>query len=121
MEKAKYMWAWKDDDDVYVNKADSIEEIVAEIIQYYDDDNEEVIVAQQDEKFIARFVVDCWAYQHWDWDEMECVEIEDIDGQEERYQVHCEFEASPWSASQFLDALARVYKRQDKFDITENN
>ncbi|AQQ43254.1 hypothetical protein [Burkholderia cenocepacia] len=122
MSKAKYMYAWKDDDDVYVNKAESIEEIIEGIIEYYDEDAEEVIIAQHDGKFTVRFVVDYDGYDR-DWHEMEFGEIEEIEREREEgsFQVHCEFEATPWTASQFLDALARVYGRQDQFDISENN
>ncbi|ANJ72272.1 hypothetical protein A9Y76_07235 [Ralstonia insidiosa] len=119
MSKAKYMYAWKDDEGVYVNNAESIEGIIEGIIEYYDEEAQEIKIEEQDGKFIVRFVTYYEAHEHCDWDDMEFKEIEDEE--EEWYQVHYELEATPWTASRFLEALARVYMRKDQFDISENN
>ena len=39
MSKAKYVWAWTDEDDTYINKKDSLEEIIEEKIKAPDDIN----------------------------------------------------------------------------------
>ncbi|MBH9720549.1 hypothetical protein JAO10_09405 [Burkholderia contaminans] len=119
MSKAKYMWAWKDDEDVYVNKAESLEEIIEEIIEYYDEETTDITIEEKDSKFVVRYVVD-FDGADMDWDEMgDFGGIEEE--QEDGFKVHCEFESTPWVVSQFLQALAQVYGRQDKFDISENN
>ena len=41
---SKYMWVWKDDDGIYQNKAESLAEIIEEVIEYYDDEVEDLTV-----------------------------------------------------------------------------
>lgn len=121
MNKAKYIWSWKDDEGIYRNEASSIEEILEEIIEYYDERAKEIAVEQKDGSFVVRYVSG-FDDSEFDWDEMIFGGIEEIDGQEESFEVRCEFEfeANIWDAAIFLNVLARVYGRQDQFLISEN-
>ena len=35
METKKIIWSWRDGDETYVNQAESLEEIIQEIVEYY--------------------------------------------------------------------------------------
>jgi hypothetical protein len=118
MSKAKYVWAWTDEDDTYINKKDSLEEIIEEIIEHYEPEAKRLTIEKKDSKFVVHYFSEYVS----DWDEMEDMDFGGIEEeQEDGFKIHCEFEATPWTTAHFLDALARVYEREDKFDISENN
>ena len=52
MSKENYVWAWKDDDGVYVNTAKSLEAIVEEIIEFYKEDEIEELTVELNDQII---------------------------------------------------------------------
>ena len=102
-----YFWAWKDEDGVYINKAENLKEIIEEVLEYYldyliteDDDKsqiiERVIVNKVGNNFVIKVITDDDVYE------------DTID--ENTYEV-----------VQFLEMSAFRNGRVDQFSILENN
>ena len=93
----KYMWSWYDGEGCYVNKADSIQEILETVLTYYFDPNE---------------------------DGSECkVQVVETNGtfeislqREDDVERH-EIEASEDAVIEFLNEAARNECRQDMFNL----
>lgn len=119
MSKAKYIWAWSDDEQTYINKASGFEEVAEEMIQYYDSEATHITINRHNGKFIVSYMTFADEFDSgWDedfWQEEECGDIED------HIRVSCEFDANAWGATVFLNALARANNRQDRFEVTDNN
>lgn len=94
MSKAKYVWAWTDEDDTYINKKDSLEEIIEEIIEHYEPEAKRLTIEKKDSKFVVHYFSEYVS----DWDEMEDMDFGGIEEeQEDGFKIHCEFEATPWT------------------------
>ncbi|WP_146124268.1 hypothetical protein [Burkholderia multivorans] len=118
MSEEKYVWAWTDEDSTYVNKADTLEEIIQEIIEHYEPEAKEITIEEKDGKFVVRYLSE---YVN-DWEKMEDMDFGGIEEElEDCFKIHCEFEYAPWATARFLGTLARVYEREDHFDIKKNN
>ena len=96
MKDEKLVWSWFDGEGVYTNSAESLEEIIEEIFEYYFDD--EVLVAIV--KTVSHF-------------EIEVCDQEN--GSRNLYRV----ETSNSAVAEFLESLARKVDRPDKFCIDE--
>jgi len=96
MKVEKLVWSWFDGDGVYTNSAESLEEIIEEIFEYYFDD--EVLVA------IVK------TFSHF--------EIEVLDQESGSTNLH-RVANSNWAVAEFLESLARKVDRPDKFSIEE--
>ena len=95
-------WAWKDDDDVYINKAEDFEEIIETIITYYDDEIEDISMVRIDGKIKIKYI----QINHCQDEQDELMEFE--------------IDATCDAVSIFLEELAQEHNRQDRFDITDN-
>lgn len=87
-----YIWAWSDDDGNYINEADSLQDILDEIIDYYYDGCSGYSIEMRDESF--------------------CLEI-DFDDSFDEYNV----DANPVDVCRFLNTLSEKVGRVDKFAI----
>jgi hypothetical protein len=91
-----YTWAWSDEESTYINKADSLFEIVETIIDYYygdtDEDEQPYTITEFNGNFLVSITVD---------DEL----------------VEYEVDASLGEVSDFLHILARHENRPDTFAI----
>jgi len=96
MKVEKLVWSWFDGDGVYTNSAESLENIIEEIFEYYFDD--EVLVA----------IVKTVSY----------FEIEVLDQESGSTNLH-RVEISNSAVAEFLESLARKVDRPDKFSIEE--
>lgn len=96
MKDEKLVWSWFDGERVQTNSAESLEEIIEEIFEYYFDD--EVLVAIV--KTVSHF-------------EIEVCDQEN--GSRNLYRV----ETSNSAVAEFLESLARKVDRPDKFCIDE--
>lgn len=52
---SKYVWAWKDDDDVYTNKAESFADIIDVVLTSYDEDFEKIFVSESNSEITIQF------------------------------------------------------------------
>ncbi|MCL4419410.1 MAG: hypothetical protein GY734_21900 [Herbaspirillum sp.] len=95
MSKENYVWAWKDDDGVYVNTAKSLEAIVEEIIEFYKEDEIEELTVELNDQII------------------------DISFFEDGNETEWEIKAVPWVVAKFLQDLAGDCGHEDWFDIKE--
>lgn len=94
-----YIWAWKDDDSVYVNQGTSLEAIIEEIITYYKDQSvDEISIVRVGEKFSITF-------------------FDEDDDEQKEYEIN----ATPWDVAEFLQEYAEECNREDCFDIKELN
>lgn len=91
-----YIWAWKDDDSVYVNSDKSLEAIIENIINYYIGDSIDLLSVEINGDIIISY-----------WDE----------NNEENKEYSTP--ATPWDVSQFLNNFAQENEREDWFDIKE--
>jgi len=87
-----YVWAWADGDGNYINQAESLREILEEILEYYFDEDESFNVEEVDGKFLFQVT---------------------LDQQVVDYQIDCETNA----LREFLNEIADRVDRPDKFDI----
>ena len=96
MKAEKLVWSWYDGDGVYTNSAESLENIIEEIFEYYFDD--EVLVAIV--KTASHF------------------EIEVCDQESGNTHLH-KVEKRNSAVAEFLEFLAREVDRPDRFNIEE--
>ncbi|CUJ71706.1 hypothetical protein WJ968_32940 [Achromobacter xylosoxidans] len=111
---SKYMWVWKDDDGIYQNKAESLAEIIEEVIEYYDEEVEDLTVKVKGQSLVVNFL----SYLDNDWDEFDSKVTVEQEGDLNRVQYVIRNE--PWDAAYFLECMARlseVCSREDKFLI----
>lgn len=95
MKKYNYRWIWADQDDIYTNKAYSLENIIEEIIEYYysgDVESISIEINENDDTFAIHFI------EAGETHEYEC-------------------RATPDDVAQFLNELAEECDRQDTFEI----
>ena len=88
-----YVWAWADGEGNYINEAESLREILEQILEYYFDDESDYKIEETDSKFLINVVIDEKPLQ---------------------YQIDIESGA----LSEFLNELAELVDRPDKFDIS---
>ena len=92
-----YTWAWSDEESTYINKADSLFEIVETIIDYYygdaDEEEKHYNITELNGKFLVSIIVDDEAVEY-------------------------EVDASLCEVSDFLHILARHENRPDTFAIS---
>ena len=88
-----YVWAWADGEGNYINKAESLREILDQILEYYFDDESDYKIEEVDSKFLINFA---------------------MDDQSLRYEIDIE----PNALCEFLNELAELVDRPDKFDIS---
>ncbi len=111
----KYMWVWKDDDGIYQNKAESLADIIEEVIEYYDEEVEDLTVKLEGESIVVNFLSDL----DNDWSEFDSTVKVEQEGDLNRIQYV--IPNAPWDVAYFLECMARlseVFSRQDKFLIT---
>jgi hypothetical protein len=94
MNASKLMWSWFDGDDVYVNEAQSLVDIIEEIIEYYYDDATSVRIEKKEE----------------------CYEVFFFD-QELENTYHFDVGLKCEDVEKFLERLAEDQGRPDKFSI----
>lgn len=91
-----YTWAWSDEESTYINKSDSLFEILETIIDYYygdaDEEEKHYNITELDGKFLVSITVDDEAVEY-------------------------EVDASFCEVSDFLHILARHENRPDTFAI----
>lgn len=109
----KYVWVWKDDDGIYQNKAESLAEIIQEVIEYYDDEVEDLTVEVVGETLVVNFLSDL----DNDWSEFDSTVSVVQEGDLNRVQYVIPNE--PWDVAYFLECLAKVHDREDQFRIVE--
>ncbi len=88
----KYTWAWSDEDETYINKADSLFEILDIVLDCYLWDDEQYTITELNGKFSITMSM-----------ENELVE----------YEVN----SCPCEVSKFLHIMARLEDRPDTFAI----
>jgi hypothetical protein len=88
----KYVWAWADDDGNYINEAESLSEILDDVLDYYLSDYKQFEVTERDGQFL--------------------IQIE-MNEQSSQYKI----EVSPEALGNFLNQLATIENRCDKFTI----
>jgi hypothetical protein len=91
-----YIWAWRDEGRIYVNKAETLEEIVEEIIEYYLDEESEIVVKPHG-KYLQVQVAS------------------------EEFELDSVIDLNPISVKEFLDELAGRFDREDHFEIMESD
>lgn len=87
-----FVWTWADDEGNYINEAESLSEILHEVLDYYLSDFKQFEVAERDGKFLIQIA---------------------MDEQSSQYKI----EVSPEALGKFLNQLAAVENRCDKFAI----
>lgn len=93
----KYTWAWKDDSTTHTNTANSLEEIIEEIVgYYYEGEITGFELTVEGELFSLFFEIN----------------------EDDAYQY--EIEITPHAVGEFLDQLAEQCNRNDCFDIQTN-
>jgi hypothetical protein len=88
----KIYWAWADCDGVYINKAESFNEIILEVIDYYLEDCDKV-VTQTEGHMIKIYITQ--------------------DSKQQEYFV----KSNDHDVSEFLDEMSVEYCREDMFCI----
>ena len=91
-----YVWAWADGEGNYINEAESLREILDQILEYYFDDESDYKIEELDSKFFITVVTD-------------------------EKPIQYEIDIDPNALSEFLNELAMLVDRSDKFDIWTNN
>ena len=87
-----YTWAWSDEENTYLNKADSLFEIVDSILDCYFWDDEQYTINELNGKFSITMTVD-------------------------KELAEFEVNSCPYEVSDFLHILARHENRPDTFAI----
>jgi hypothetical protein len=87
-----FYWAWRDDDSVYVNFADTLANIIKEVVQYYDDECE--LKIEQSERLNVSLAFGNSTVSH-------------------------EVDNDCSSVSEFLGMIAQEFHRDDQFSIME--
>ena len=91
-----YVWAWADGEGNYINQAESLRGILEQILEYYFDDESDYKIEEVDSKFLINVV---------------------IDDQYLKYEIDIESGA----LCEFLNELAELVDRPDKFDISSTS
>jgi siroheme synthase (precorrin-2 oxidase/ferrochelatase) len=91
-----YVWAWADGEGNYINQAESLREILEQILEYYFDDESDYKIEEIDRKFLIDVA---------------------IDDQSLKYEINIE----PDALCEFLNELAELVDRPDKFDISSTS
>jgi hypothetical protein len=91
-----YVWAWADGEGNYINQAESLREILEQILEYYFDDESDYKIQEVDSKFLIDVA---------------------IDDQSLKYEINIE----PDALCEFLNELAELVDRPDKFDISSTS
>ena len=92
----KYTWSWFDGDGVYTNSADSLEEIIEDIYEYYFEDEVSISIKKMENHI-----------------EIQVINHDDDSDELHKIDYHCA------AVGGFLDFLAREVDRPDKFNIEE--
>ena len=87
-----YVWAWADEDGNYINHADSLSDILNEVLEYYSCDYDDFNIVEKDGKFLIQI---------------------DIDQESTRHAI----EINATALSEFLNQQARLVGRPDKFTV----
>ena len=98
MTNKKYTWIWKDDESVHRNEADSLKEIIYEIVNYYfysGSDAGGIVIEETNNTLNVKFT----------HEEGEC--------------YNHDVEAEPCEVATYLEELAQIEGRKDKFAIYE--
>ena len=99
MNKQKYSWTWMDNEAGYFNKANNLEAIIYEIVNYYfysGNDAGGIEIEEINNNFIVKFT-------------------------HEEGEAYCHtVKAEPYAVSTFLEELAELVDREDKFSICKN-
>lgn len=100
----KFVWTWNDGEDTYLNKSESLLDIVQNVVEYWLDGegHPEVVV---DEDFIT-VSFDTDRFNDFDEDELD-----------ENDKFHISSEQTPELVAGMLDHIARQLQRPDTFDI----
>ena len=91
-----YVWAWADGEGNYINEAESLREILEQILEYYFDDESDYKIEEAHSKFLINVA---------------------IDDQSLQYEIDIESGA----LCEFLNELAELVDRPDKFDISSTS
>ena len=91
-----YVWAWADGEGNYINQAESLREILDQILEYYFDDESDYKIEEVNSKFLINIA---------------------IDEQPLQYEIDVESGA----LCEFLNELAELVDRPDKFDISSTS
>jgi len=91
-----YVWAWADGEGNYINQAKNLREILDQILEYYFDDESDYKIEEVDSKFLINVA---------------------IDNQSLQYEIDIESGA----LCEFLNELAELVDRPDKFDISSTS
>ncbi len=91
-----YVWAWADGEGNYINQAESLREILDQILEYYFDDESDYKIEEVNSKFLINIA---------------------IDEQPLQYEIDVESGA----LCEFLNELAEMVDRPDKFDISSTS
>lgn len=94
MNAQKLVWSWFDGDEIYANTAESLEEIIEEIFEYYSDEESVVAIKKTEHHF----------------------EIEVCDEESGCKNLH-KIENCNSAVAEFLEFLASEEGRPDKFSI----
>ena len=82
-----YVWAWADGEGNYINQAESLREILDQILEYYFDDESDYKIEEVDSKFLINVA---------------------IDDQSLKYEI----DIKPNALCEFLNELAELVDRQ---------
>jgi hypothetical protein len=88
-----YVWAWADGEGNYINKAESLREILEQILEYYFDDESDYKIEEAGSKFLINVVIG-----------------------EKPLQYEIDIESG--ALCEYLNELAELVDRPDKFDIS---
>lgn len=91
-----YVWAWADGEGNYINEAKNLREILDQILECYFDDENDYKIEEVDSKFLINVA---------------------IDNQSLQYEIDIESGA----LCEFLNELAEMVDRPDKFDISSTS
>ena len=91
-----YVWAWADGEGNYINKAESLREILDQILEYYFEDESDYKIEESDRKFLINVAID-----------------------EKPFQYEIDIESG--ALCEFLNELAELVDRPDKFDISSTS
>lgn len=101
----KFSWCWTDEEDSYINTADSLKEIVETVLNYYFNWDDEGADLDEHEKIIRVQTDSGLMY----------ILIRSNDGEVSSYEIS----ATEYSVKEFLEKIARDLERPDLFSIQE--
>ena len=88
-----YVWAWADGEGNYINQAESLREILDQILEYYFDDESDYKIEEVNSKFLINIAID-------------------------EQPIQYEIDVESGALCEFLNELAELVDRPDKFDIS---